>query len=339
MWSKWIYVKGMEDKVGREVDFVKAHAGWDEIIFLYGEQLPDGKELEVGLSLLRRPSLRGTEVGILYQPEKSGDIRVKILDATSSDFVAMCGGLTQCLGKAVVETDIGARFNIKVTEPETEFVLETEAGPIPIRVEVSRGIARQVMTNMRSYVEKLYKCGVRAVRIEGISAVNVGVDPSRTGFLVLNTDVLKKEYPDVNFWEKREPALNVLKELYEGFIEQEDLGGSFLYGALYDMHPERDGDARIIFRFLPTMYYQAIGYEEACGTGTIAVGIAMLNNGDIEIQNGKIEMLFEVGSASIVNKSEQITTALRMITKEGKVIDAEFSHNLIEIIAYGKVHI
>lgn len=329
------YGKGR--KMGREVDFVKAHAGWDEIVFLYGEQLPEGKELEVGLPLLRRPSLRGTEVGILYEPEKGGDIKVKILDATTNDFVCMCGGLTQSLGKAVVETDIGRRFDMKVDEPETEFVLETEAGLFPIRVDVSGGIARRVTTNMRSYVEKLYKCGVRGVRIGGISAVDVAADPSRTGFLVFNADVLKKEYPDVNLWEKQEPALNLLKGLYEDFIEEEGLGGSFLYGALYDMHPERHGDARVIFRFLPTTYYQEKGYEEACGTGTTAVGIATLENRDIEVQNSEIEILFEVGSASVVDKSQRITTVLRMTTKEGKVIDAEFSHNLVEIIAYGKV--
>ena len=91
--------------VMREIDFVKLHAGWDEVIFLYGDQVPKGKELEISLSFLKRPSLRGTEVGILYDPEEGGDIKVKMVDATSNDFISMCGGLTQALGKAVVETD------------------------------------------------------------------------------------------------------------------------------------------------------------------------------------------------------------------------------------------
>ena len=40
--------------MNKGIDFIKVHAGWDEIIFLYGDQVPDGKELEVGLSLLQR---------------------------------------------------------------------------------------------------------------------------------------------------------------------------------------------------------------------------------------------------------------------------------------------
>jgi len=122
--------------MNKGIDFIKVHAGWDECIFLYGDQVPDGKELEVGLSLLQQPNIRGTEVGILYKPEVGGDIKIKMLDITNKGFIRMCGGLTQSLGKAVAETGIARYFNIKIQEPETKFVLETEIGPIPIRVDV-----------------------------------------------------------------------------------------------------------------------------------------------------------------------------------------------------------
>jgi len=334
-----IILKGEQQKMGREIDFVKVHAGWDETIFLYGDQVPEGKELEVGLALLKRPSLRGTEVGILYEPEKGGDIKVKILDATSNGFVSMCGGLTQSLGKAIVETDIGRHFNIKAQEPETEFVLETDAGLIPIRVDVNGGVARKVISNMRSYVEECYRYGVQRIKIGKINAISVGVSPpDRMEFLVFNVDELTKEYPDINFWRKNESVLDVLRKLYEDFIGKA-LEKSFLYGALYDMHPEGRGNARVIFRFLPTMYYQEKGYEEACGTGATAVGIAMLENGDLNVNNGTAEVLFEVGSKSIVSKTQQVETELKVSVNDGKVVDAEFSHSLIELIAYGKVYI
>jgi len=322
-----------------KIDFIKAHAGWDEIVFLYGNQVLAGKELEVGLSLLKRPSLRGTEVGILYDPEEGGDIKVKIVDATSNDFISMCGGLTQALGKAVVETDIGRRYKIKIREPVTELLLETEAGLVPIRVDVSNGMARKITTNMQSYVKECYRHGVRGVKAGNINAVGVGFSPPQMEFLVLNVDKLKKEYPEVNFWGKDRFDLDVLKELYEYFIEEESLEESFLYGALYDMHPEDDGDARVIFRFLPTMYYQEEDYEEACGTGTTAVGVAMLENGELNVNDGVAEILFEVGSKSIVGKLQQVKTRLKMRIDNGKVVDAEFSHSLIEIIACGEVHI
>lgn len=322
-----------------KIDFVKVHAGWDEAVFLYGDQVPEGKELEVGLSLLKRPSLRGIEVGILYEPEGSGDIKVKMLDGTSNNFISMCGGLTQSLGKAVIETDIGRHFDIKIQEPVTEFVLETEAGLIPIRIDVNNSIARKITTNMQSYVEMCYRHGVRSVKIGNINAVGVGISPPKMEFLVFNVDELKKEYSEVNFWGKDRSTLDVLKELYEDFIREEGLEESFLYGALYDIHPEGRGDARVIFRFLPTMYDQEKGYEEACGTGTTAVGIAMLESGDLKINNGTSEILFEVGSKSIVSKPYQMETQLKISINNGKIVNAEFSHSLIEIIACGKVHI
>ena len=323
----------------REIDFVKLHAGWDEVIFLYGDQVPKGKELEIGLSFLKRPSLRGTEVGILYDPEEGGDIKVKMVDATSNDFISMCGGLTQALGKAVVETDIGGRYNIKIQEPVTEFLLETEAGLVPIRIDVSNGMARKITTNMQSYVKECYRHGVRGVKIGDIDAVGVGLSPPKMEFLVLNVDDLKKQYPEVNFWKKDKSTLDVLKELYEDFIREENLEESFLYGALYDMHPQDDGDARVIFRFFPTMYSQEKNYEEACGTGTIAVAIAMAERSDLEIDDGTSEVLFEVGSKSTVNKPYKIETQLKISANNGKIVDAEFSHSLIEIIARGKAYI
>jgi len=324
----------------KKIDFVKAHAGWDEAIFLYGDQVPEGKELEIGLSLLKRPSLRGTELGVLYEPQEGGDIKVKMLDATSNAFISMCGGLTQSLGKAVVETDIGKRFNIKTQGSRTEFVLETEAGFIPVRVDVSNGTAQKVTTNMRSYVRYCYGYGVRDVKIRNINAVGVGLNPPRMELLVVNVDEIKKEYPEANVWAKNTSTLNILKRLYEDFIEDENLGGPSLYSVLYDMHPEGKGKARYVYRPFPTMY-EEIGedIEMACGTGVTAVGIAMLENGDVNVNDGAAEILFEVGSKSIVSKPQQVETELRMRINNGKVVDAEFSHSLIEIIACGKAYI
>ncbi|MFW6116837.1 MAG: hypothetical protein ACOC6F_03840, partial [bacterium] len=102
------------------------------------------------------------------------------------------------------------------------------------------------------------------------------------------------------------------------------------------MRAERDGDARVAFRFFPTMRCQKEGYEEACGTGTIAVGIAMLQNGDIDVRDGEAEVPFEVGSAGLVDESQRVTTMLRMTIRHCRVIDAEFSHSSIEIVAWGK---
>lgn len=324
----------------REIDFVKTHAGFDEIIFLYGDQVPRGKELEIGLPLLRRPNLRGTEVGMLYEPEEDGDIKVKILERTAKGFIDMCGGLTQTLGKAVIETHIGKCFGIKVREPQTKFVLETKSGPILIAVDVADGIAKKITTDMRSYVRRLNRYGIEHVKIRDIDAMSLRINPSQVEFLIFRVDELKKKYPDVNFWQKDEPTLDILKMLYEHFLEEEGLQQPFLYSAIYDAHPNENVDATVVFRWYPTMYtpyYQEEDYEEACGTGTVAVGIAMIENGDL--LSGNPNAIFQVGSEDLIDESRQTFTQLRMIVNEGKVTNAEFSHNLVELIASGKIYV
>jgi len=324
----------------KKIDFVKVHAGWDEVVFLHGVQLPEGEELKIGLSLLRRPSLRGTEVGILYKPDGDGDLKVKILDITTNSYIDMCGGLTQALGKALIETDIGSRYGMRISEPRTRFTLETEAGLFPIEIDAKNGVATKITTDMQAYVEKRYRHGVCSIKVRGVNAVNVGIEPSRMEWLVFDLDDLKNKYPEVDFWRKDRSTLDVLKGLYEAFIEEHNLGASFLYGALYDTHPEGGGDARLLFRFLPTMYtpyYREDGCEEACGTGTIAVGMAMIEKADI--QDSEREVLFELGSKRLIHKSQQVLTELRMKVREGRVSDAKFSHSLVEVVASGQVHV
>jgi len=321
-----------------EIEFVKMHAGWDEIVFLYGDQIENGEELAIALSLLDRPSIRGTEAGILYEAEKDGDIKVRIADITSKDFIGMCGGLAQSLGKAVIESDIGERFGISIQAPKTQFVLETDVGLVPITVDVVCGKAGKVTTNMRSYVEECYRYGIRDVCVGNVNAVSVGVDAKRMEFLVVSVDELRNNYRTVDFWSKSKMSLHALNEVYETFMLQEGLEGHCLYGAVYDMHPEGSGDARIAFRFLPTMYAEERGFEMACGTGTVAVGIAMLKQGDLPARDGTVEVVFELGSRRIVEERYQAETELRAHIQDGKVIDAEFSHGLIEMVAFGKVH-
>lgn len=311
--------------------------GWDEVILLYGDQIQEGEEVEVGLPLLYRPSLRGLEAGFLYKPEKDGDLKVKMIDSTSKNYISMCGGLTQVLGKALIETDLAKHFDIKVEKPATKIVLETDALLIPIRVNVVDGKAGKVVTDMRSYVEECYSMGVRRVEIKGVDAVAVGISPPSMEFLVLNVDRLRKKYRNIDFWKRDQSSLQILEMLAKDFVEKERLKKFFLYSSLYDMNAEAHGNARIMFRFYPPCHLMEDHIEEACGTGTVATGIAMVESGDVETRNGVANVLFEVGSKRVIGEPE--ISELRMKVAGGKVVDAEFSHSKIEIIATGKVYL
>jgi len=305
-----------------QVDFIKGHMGGNIIVFLYGEQIPKGREVEVALEVLEPLSISGHETGILYPPQNGGNLMVKIIGFSSRRFIPMCGGLTQVLGKLLIETRLGQYFKITVQEPVTTVLLETDGGLVEIKVEVSNKRAKRVLTNMRAFVEKCYNEGVYPVDLQGVKAMRVG------NVLVLNGDDLKERYPEVDFEKMDELTKQRLVKLQEEFNLQKHMPVKNVDFALYDWNPKFSGDARVVFPH----NIRANHIEPACGTGTVAVGIAMLAKG--EIKGEEIRIQFESGKGPAIGGPE--LSYLELKCKEGKVKEAYFSHNRIELTAMGR---
>ena len=172
--------------------------GGNEIILLCGDQVPKGKEIQLAQKLLSRPNIRGHQTGFFYKLEKGGDLKVKIAEIGESQFIPMCGGLTQVLGVALLETDFAEHFGIKVEEPTTKITLETDVGFIPLEIVNKAGTVTRVWTHMKAYVDYCYKLGVQPVRMLGIDAMKVGY------YLFVNGDAVKNVYDDVDFEEMNE---------------------------------------------------------------------------------------------------------------------------------------
>lgn len=319
-------------------DFVKVHAGWDECIFIYGDQLPKGGELTLGLSFLRRPSIRATEVGILYPSETEGRVRVRMIDDTKKDFIGMCGGLTQSLGKAIVETDIGERLGIRIMDGTNSVTLETDAELIPIKIDVSDGVVRSVTTDMQSYVDGCYQRGVSLVEVDGMTLVNVGIDGQEKEFLVLDVDELLRRFPQVDFMTKDRAALDALETVYAAFADSLGMPLDYLYGVVYKV--EEAGTAiRIctVFRFVPWDFQRGDRLEYACGTGTTALGIALYKRGQIAFADEPVEVLLTVGGEHLPEET-RMKTRLTLTGTQNRVVGAWFSHDRIELVASGKLY-
>lgn len=322
-------------------NFVRGHCGWDSVTLLYGEQIPKGRECEIALSILHPPLFGGAEVGFLYKPEKSEDIKLRIIDWTTRTWLPMCGGMSQVIGKAAIETELKDYFNIDVEEPVTTINVQTDSCLVPILVEVSGGEAKKTTTNMSYYVEYLYKEGVKLVKVLGVDAVKVGY------FLIINMDDLKEKYTNCDFrYDGPGPEWNALREVQEVYMQQEGIDEPALYSMLYDMHPEGGGDARIFTRFYrvnaqPQVdQYKLTYHEPQCGTGTIATCLAMVENGDIRIKDGSVDVIFELGSKSISKDPYGLKkTFVKMNLKKGKVNYASFSHSVIELLATGRLYL
>lgn len=312
-----------------KVDFVKGHMGGNEIILLDGCQVPSGKERQFAASALKPPNIRGHQAGFLHQGSEKNHIRARIVSVTGLDFLSMCGGLTQVLGKATEEDDFAARYSITKKEPRTNLTLLTDAGPIPLSLEFERGKVVKTQTTMNSFVRESYRLGVQETRIDGVNAYKVGEA------LCVEFDEIKKGFPDLDFGELGEEEFELFEDIQDEFVnqffsqsvkEKKSKGRTF---AIYDRHPERSGDIRVIFPHLVSSGH----IEPSCGTGTTVVGMTMLERGQLP-NNGTIRLVAESGG-DIDHIGGPEKTTLNMEVKEGKLENISFTHSFVELIARG----
>lgn len=310
------------------IDFIKGHMGGDEIVLLRGDQLPEEDAVKDALKILDAPHIRGHQAGILYEGKNKGVLRVKIVGASERGFISMCGGLTQVLGKALVETDLSKYFKVTIERPISRVMLETDDGLFCIDIEIDhRKKVKRVWTNMTPYVNKCYKIGIQPIKVAGIEALKVGE------YLVMDADCIKKKYPNANFKAMDEATLKILEKIQLDWNRKwYSKERRYLYNfSLYDMHPEHGGNLRAVFP------HNVLGgyIEPACGTGSVAMILALTALG--KITDGFSEVSIECGG-NIGIGGPDIST-LRINVKDGRVANAYFSHSLVELLAIGKAYI
>ena len=312
-----------------KIDFIKGHMGGDGIILLYGDQIPKGREIEVALSALDPPNVRGHEAGLLYKGKAGITLKVKIIGALSKHFISMCGGLTQVLCKALIETDLSEYLDLEPGGPVMKIALETDVGSIPLEIENSHSRVERVLTGMKPFVDECYRLGIQPIKVANVNAMRIGK------FLVVKGDEIRREYPNFRSADMNGTTLQVLRRIQEAFDSQGYLKQKNADFALYDLNPEKpDNNGRVIFPHGPSSGY----IDSTCGTGTVAVGIAMVESGEIGSDTNEIELFFESGGCSSSIGGPDLTR-LKLKIRNGNVVGAVFSHSLVEILATGKLWI
>ena len=306
------------------VEFAKGHMGGNEIVLLDGDRVPEGQELEAALAVLDPPNIRGHQAALLYEVSDTR-LSAKIISVSSRGFISSCGGLTQVLGKVLLETDFMNKLQLRLDEPLARIELETSAGVVTILIESRGGRASRVVSVMAPFVEECYNLGVTSMKAAGVMVMKVGK------VLVVDGDDLREVYPDVNLDQIDKATMKTLSTVQQSFLAAEfpgQVGGDF---AVYDLNPAHGRNGRVIFPHSITAGH----IEPSCGTGTVAVGIAVVESGKILPDEGKLELAFESGGSSSAIGGPDITE-LQLTVKDGRVTDARFSHSFVEIIATGK---
>lgn len=312
-----------------KIDFVRGHMGGNLIILLRGDQIPVGQELEIALKLMGPNYLYAHEAGILYQTGKQGELEVKIVEPTLPCFISACGGFTQVLGAALIATDLGDMFGVERDLPLSDVLLHTDCGPTMLNIETLNRKAVRIRTDMHCFAEECYEHGVGELRCAGVDVLRAGK------FLVINAENFKKVHPGADFvnWDHqtRELLLAIQDHFFTATGEVEP------NIALYDWHPENGGDLRVVFPH----YVKDDFFEPSCGTGSVALGIALLAGGELTtlLNNGSSRLILNIESGGGIELGGPNFTTLELEIDSGMVKSVVFSHSLVEITAVGEARL
>lgn len=310
-----------------KLDFVKGHMGGNTIIFLNGAQIPKGRELEISLELLKNIYLGGDEAAILYPPQGEGDLKVKISEPASGEFIGACGGMTQVLGKVLFETPTGNRLGITPREPITPVVIETDNGLTEIKVWLSEGRVDKVVTDMTSFVKKCYQRGVHPMVICGVKVMRVGE------FMAVNGDCIKDVCSTADVKNLDAETRRILINVQKVFMEQTKEPYNI---TLYDWHPCYSGDLRAVFPHrIPDLI------ETSCGTGTVVLALAILESGELDLfktySKESCQIRVECGGGT--NLIGDDITEISLLLQDNKIKNAYFTHDNVKLTAQGWVEL
>lgn len=309
----------------KRVGFIKGNMGGNQVLLLDGRKIPEDRELEKALDALEPLRLGGHQAGVLYEGEKENEIEAKIVTITGQTYISMCGGLTQILGKALVEDSFLDDFNLVVSEPETEITLRTDSGPVVITVEVEGGHVLKTRTSMNSFVDECYEIGVRPIITAGVNSYKVG------DAHCVEVDEVCEEYPKADLENIDEPTLKILRRIQRDYLDQFYPDSSGMTFSVYDRNPRRNGDVRVIFP-----HQVVTGHiEPSCGTGTTVIGLAMVEKGQLPSNETTTLVAESGGGTDCLGGPEKTTLDLEI--GSGRVKSASFSHSLVEILATGNL--
>ncbi len=312
-----------------KLDFVRGHMGGNRIILLRGDQLPPGRELEIAVKLMEPNYLHAHEAGIVYEREEQGHIEVKIAEPSLPCFISACGGFTQVLGAALIETALGELFGINKRDPLVDVMLHTDCGPTALAIETLSGKALRIKTDMGCFVRECYERGVEKLNLSSVQVMRSGK------FLVVNTDLFKAAHPQADFssWDMRtRDALFAMQSQF-----QQKTGEIEPNVTLYDWRPEQGGDLRVVFPHQAKDDF----IEPSCGTGSVALGIALLASGELNrlLPAGKGLLTLNLESGGGLELGGPEVTVLEMEVNDHQVQSMAFSHSLVQITAVGEARI
>lgn len=317
---------------GLGLDYVRGHMGGNTISLFPGEQFTPGNELEEALTALDELHIPSDEAALIYPGREERNLTIKIISPTTKKFISACGGMTQVLGKALIESDLFDRFDLPRSENPLNIQLKLDTGTQEIDIFREDEKVSRTITKMDCFAEELYRSGMETIEIMGVAVFRIGK------FIVINAEEMRKVFPQVDPGSMDGYSRKVLFDIQEKAMTMNpQIGRDY---AIYDWNPDHNGNLRAVFpHYIPTDHI-----EPSCGTGTVAIGICLAFNGELQkhfrdgcSKPGEIQLAFEVGGAKTLGGPD--ISSLAFFMDDTRLKNISFSHNVVEITSVGKVFI
>lgn len=309
------------------VEFTKGHMGGNRILLLDGSQLPADRILPLALKALDELSLACHQVGILYPPQRGGTVRVRVVSMCGRDFIAACGGVTQVLSRALVETELGEHYVPEVLGESRRVVIEFDSIDVETVISFEGGAFGRVESDFTAFAQSLLLRGFERVDLGGIHAWRAGY------YFVLDADLVRNTHPEVNF----ETMDDTTRELIT-LLQYRFLGATGLTSwdfTLYDRHPDGDADLRAVFPHNVRIDF----LEPSCGTGSVALALTLLTNGESrhigQLVGGWYTVRLETGGKAVMGGPD--LTTVKVERTDGGVGRVLFTNSNVELVARGTV--
>ena len=315
---------------GLSIDYVRGHMGGNTISLFPGEQFPPGKELEDSLKALDQLHIPSDEAALVYPSDKARTLRVRIVSPTTQRFISACGGATQVLGKALVESDLFRGFGLPFSEDPLVIQLNLDTGTQEIQIFRDENKVSRTVTKMDCFAEELYNSGMETMVIMDVPVFRIGK------FLVINAEDIREVFPEIDPESMDQYTRKILFDLQEQAMSIDPrIGRDY---ALYDWKPMNTGNVRAVFpHYIPTDHI-----EPSCGTGTVAVGLCLAFNGELRehfpwlaVEPSDMKLDFEVGGTRTLGGPE--ISRLSFVMDKNRLKDISFFHSAVELTSQGQV--
>ncbi|MGC9372157.1 MAG: hypothetical protein ACP5DY_02435 [Thermovirgaceae bacterium] len=312
-----------------KLDYLKGHMGGNLILLLDGRQIPEDRRviLDTALEALGPLRLWGHQAGILFPSPKPGHVKALIADITNRDYIPACGGFTQVAGMAFATTGWAERFGLGTAGTGGTVILETESGETRLEIQQTPEGTFRTGSDLVGFAGLLREIGTKPVDLDGIQAFQSGM------YLVLDAEKVRKKHPDADFETMNSKARDALVGLQRTFHRV--TGSGSLHFSLYDDRSSDSGHLRALFPHSITTGH----VEPACGTGSVALALALLLSGEGKsrgLAGGKgIDVILETGGEPVLGGPD--TTRVTIETDGDDILRAVFSHSLVEITSEGTV--